>query len=279
MIELKQVCIKYVKEFYSLFNVNLQIEGNTLLVGDEASGNNFLLRLLAKIDTHYDGEIFVDGNNLKQIKDKDLNLAYIPKTPCLFERKSVIENLIYPLKIRKINKNEAILRAKTAIKPYFLKIFENFNKINDDLINKIKIDSNSISQTNNTAEQIGEYNKSYNDVIANLIFDADKTNAREIENNFEKFLNTKVKKLDLATKKIITLLRAKIRAPKYILIEDFFENLDDIYFDLANEIILDLKINSKIVATQNDEKTIPPYNDFKQIIFDAGNIKTNGTKF
>ena len=49
MIEIKNVSIKYVKDYYSLYNVNLEINGNSLLIGDTASGNNFLLRLLAKI--------------------------------------------------------------------------------------------------------------------------------------------------------------------------------------------------------------------------------------
>ena len=151
MITLKNVSIKYVKEFYSLYNINLNINGNTLLIGDAASGNIFLLRLLAKIDTHYDGEILVDNKNLKQIKDKDLNIAYIPQKPCLFENKTVLENLIYPLKIRKINKIEAILRAKTAIKPYFLKICENFNITNTDK-NKL---NNNLNDS--------DYNKCYND--------------------------------------------------------------------------------------------------------------------
>ncbi len=251
MIKLKNVSIKYIKDYYSLYNINLEINEHTLLMGNETSGNNFLLRLLAKIDNCYEGEIYVDDINLKQIKDKDLNLAYIPKTPYLFENKSVLENLIYPLKIRKINKNEAILRAKTAIKPYFLKIFEIFNKTNTD--------KNNLNNNLND----NDYNKSYNDDI-NLNF-----NKEEFENNFEKFLNTKIKKLDFSTKKIITLLRAKIREPKYILIENFFENLDDNYFDLVNDIILDFK-NSTIIATQNDEKFIPAYNNFNQIFFDAG---------
>lgn len=238
MIKIEQVSIKYIRDYYSLFNINLEIKNNTLLLGNKTSGNNFLLRLLAKIDKHYEGQIFVDNVNLKQIKDKDLNLAYIPEKPYLFENKSVLKNLIYPLKIRKINKKDAILRAKTAIKPYFLKIF---GKINSNLIN--------------------------NNLIKNK-----KPTQNEADNNFEKFLNLKVKKLDVSTKKIITLLRAKIREPKYVLIENFFENLDENYFDLANEIILDFK-NSIIIATQNDEKLTPAYNNFKQIILDAGSIK------
>ena len=253
MIKLKNVSIKYIKDYYSLYNVSLEINDNSLLKGNETSGNNFLLRILAKIDKNYEGEIFIDGKNLKQIKDKDLNLAFIPKIPYLFENKTVLENLIYPLKIRKISKIEAILRAKTAIKPYFFKIFEIFNKTNTETIQKEKMNINEKFNMQNNNFESNEYNKSYND-----------------SKEFEFFLTTKVKKLDLSTKKIITLLRAKIREPKYILIENFFENLDENFLHLANEIISDLKTTSTIIATQNDEKIIPAYNNFEQIFFDAG---------
>ena len=303
MIKLKNVSVKYVKDYYSLYNVNLEIDGNTLLIGGESSGNNFLLRILAKIDKNYEGEIFVDNVNLKQIKDKDLNLAYIPKTPYLFENKSVLENLIYPLKIRKINKKEAILCAKTAIKPYFLKIFEISNKTNSDKIQKEKIKINEKFNTQDNNLKSNKYNKSYNDkgklnfnkekfesyfesskmVNINLTqkgkqphenLDANVTTLHltneEFKENFEKFLNTKVKKLDLSTKKIITLLRAKIREPKYVLIENFFENLDKNFFNLTNQIISNLKTTSTIIATQNDKKILPANNNFEQIFFDAG---------
>ena len=98
-------------------------------------------------------------------------------------------------------------------------------------------------------------------------------NNEKFEELFENFLNTKIKKLDLGTKKILTLLRAKVRAPKYVLIENFFDNLDENYLDLANEIISNITNNSTIIATQNDNKLIPAYNDFNQIVFDAGSIK------
>ncbi len=258
MIKIENVSIKYIKEYYSLYNVSLEINENTLLIGNETSGNNFLLRILSKIDKHYQGKIYFENHDLVQIKDRDLSLAFIPQKPCLFENKSILENLIYPLKIRKINKKEAILRAKTAISPYFLKIFENFNAIQNN-----KSASNEKTNSNFKAN---ENNKSYNDdYIKN-------NNQDKLENDFENFLKIKVKKLSLSAKKIIALLRAKIREPKYISIENFFENLDAPYFDLANEIVLDLKSKSTIIASQNGVLNAPSYEGFKQVFFDAGSI-------
>ena len=232
--------VLYIKDYFSLYNINLKINENTLLLGDINSGCNFLLRILSKIDKNYEGEILIDDINLNRIKDKDLNLAYIPNTPYLFENKTILENLIYPLKIRKITKKEAILRAKTVIKPYFFEIFENF-------INLYEKDQRVF---------VARHNK----------FDSNSN-----KNDFENFLKIKVKFLDLSTKKILTLLRAKLREPKYILIENFFENLDDCYFDLANKIILDFE-HSTIIATQSEEQKTTAYKNFNCIKFDAGCI-------
>ena len=201
MIKIERVSIKYVKDYYSLFNVNLGIDGNSLLIGSDISGNNFLLRILAKIDKGYEGEIFVDDKNLKQIKDKDLNLAYITKIPCLFKNKSVLENLIYPLKIRKISKKEAILRAKTALKPYFLKIFEIFNETNNEIdanstfncVGNIQKDKTKIHTTNNVQNnnfKTNNYNKSNKENLD--------LNDAKIKQNFE---NLNVENLVLDNKK------------------------------------------------------------------------------
>ncbi len=124
MIKFTKVNIKYIKDYYSLFNINFEIDKNTILLGDETSGNNFVLRIISKIDKNYEGDVFIDGKNLKQIKDSELDLAYAPKEIYLFKNKSIFNNLYYPLKIRKIKKAEAEkiiceLLTKFNIKDYF----------------------------------------------------------------------------------------------------------------------------------------------------------------
>ena len=69
--------------------------------------------------------------------------------------------------------------------------------------------------------------------------------------------------MNLSEKKIVTLLRALVRTPKYILIDDFFSNLDEKYFPLANELIEKQKQTSTIIATSNKVEQI--YKDFNII--------------
>lgn len=203
MIELKKVTIKYVPDITTLLNFNLKIIESTQILGDEFLGTSSILRLIAKIDKNYTGEIFIDSVNLKEIKDKDLSVAFIPKEPYLFTHKSVDKNLSYPLKIRKIDKNTIKNKVNLAI----------------NLLN--------------------ELTQKYN-----------LTNFKD-----------KIKNMNISEKKIVTLLRGTVRAPKYILIEDFFSNLDEKYFPLANELIEKLKQTSTIIATSNRTELI--YKNFK----------------
>ena len=200
MIEFNAVTIKYVPDITTLLNFSAKIDCNTLIIGDEFLGANSILRLIAKIDKNYTGEILIDNANLKEIKDKDLSVAFIPKEPYLF--KSTIEkNLSYPLKIRKIDK--ATIKEKVEF---------------------------AINLLNNLAQKY------------NLTF------------------TNKIKKMNISEKKIVTLLRALVRAPKYVLLDDFFLSLDAKYFPLANELIEQLKQTSTIIATSNKVEQI--YKDF-----------------
>ena len=196
MIKFENVFIKYTNDFYSLYDFSCEINSHTLFVGDFFNGTSAIMRTLAKIDKNYNGEIFVDNTNLKNIKDIDLDIAYLPKIPVLFKNKSIEKNLAYPLKIRKINKK---IIKNTINSLFFEYKLDNFNK--------------------------------------------------------------KIKKLNFSEQKIISLLRALIRKPRYILLENFFENLDKTHFDLAVKILSKLKETSTIIACE-ETKDIEFFKDF-----------------
>lgn len=184
MIEFKNVTINYVKDFASLFDFNLKINENYLIIGDEIK-TSAMARTLAKIDKHYTGKILIDGENIKKIKDKNFNLAYVSKGNYLFN-KDINFNLAYPLKIRHQNK-----------------------KIIDETIQ-------------NTLIQYDLKNK-------------------------------KIKDLSPCEKKIITLLRATIRKPKYIVCENLFESLDEKNLKLALQIIKDNQTATTFIILENKQ--------------------------
>lgn len=190
MIKFVNVYKKYSRDFYCLYNANFSFSQSTLIIGDDYVGSSGILRLISKIDKPDNGEIFIDDININAIKDKNLNLAYIPSEP-IFYNNNLFDNLYFPLKIRKINKKLAK------------------NIINNELI---------------------QY---------------------KIQN-----LNKKIKNLSLTEKKIITLLRAKIRQPKYILIENFMENIDEKYIDIILQLLTDMSKYCTIIATEKTEYEI-----------------------
>ena len=105
MIKFEHVFLKYVNDFFSLYDFSCEITSHTLFVGDFFDGTNSIMRILSKIDKDYKGEVLVNNINLKSINDKDLNIAYLPESTALFSNKNIFENLFFPLKIRKIDKN------------------------------------------------------------------------------------------------------------------------------------------------------------------------------
>ena len=208
MIEFKNVYLKYIKDFFTLYDISFKINDHTLFLGECSDGTNSVFRLIAKIDKKYSGEIYVQGKNLKEVKDRDLDIAYITEQPYLFRHKTVFENLYYPLKIRKFNKFDA-----------------------KNLIN--------------------HYSKQF-----------------KLDN-----LEKKSKDLSKSEQIIITLLRALVRKPKYVLVEHLFSNLDKPFYATAIEIIEEMKKYSTIIACEINDKNFDVYRNFKRVKIENGSLK------
>lgn len=103
MIEIKNLYLKYIREYYALYDINLKVSAgeSIALVGEEGSGKTTLLRVLAKLEKFDKGEVYVKEINLKKLDFKnDVSLGYISATPVFMENKTVYENLKFVLKNR-----------------------------------------------------------------------------------------------------------------------------------------------------------------------------------
>jgi len=102
-----------------------------------------------------------------------------------------------------------------------------------------------------------------------------KNELNSLETSFNlKFLSEKVKSLTNSKKIITAFLRAIIRKPKYILVENFFSSIDQNDLDLAKEIFNYALNSSIIIASEKDENFVKFYKDFNIVEVENGSVKT-----
>ena len=142
MIEVKNLYLKFIREYYALYDINVTIQSGEAVafVGKEHSGRTTLLRVIAGLEKFDCGEIFINDRDIKTINFKtDLNLGYVPEIPVFFENKTVYENLKYVLTERNFSKNEIEEKINKALIDFKIEKYKNI-KIKDlDLYEKYLI--------------------------------------------------------------------------------------------------------------------------------------------
>lgn len=141
MLSVKNLSLKYSKEFSALDNVSFDIDDgeSVALVGADESGKTSLLRIIAKVEEPTGGAIYINDRNLKKINYRtDLSAGYIPATPAFLENKSVYENFKYILTERKIPavEMEAMINQKV--------IDFNLEKIKDEKVCNLSVEEKYI---------------------------------------------------------------------------------------------------------------------------------------
>ena len=101
-IEFKNVSLFYPEtQIKSINNLSIKIKAGTTLgvIGKVGSGKSSFLELITRFYDPIDGDIEIDGINIKDFELEDLrkNIGYVPQNPFLFSE-SIKENLQYGLK-------------------------------------------------------------------------------------------------------------------------------------------------------------------------------------
>lgn len=133
MIEIKNLFLKYVREYYALYDINLNIEKGecVALVGSEGSGKTTLLRVLCNLEKFDKGEVYIKDISVKKIDFKtDVNLGYVPVKPVFFEKKTVEENLKYVLESRKLSSTEIENKINSCLIEFNLEKYK-LSKVSD----------------------------------------------------------------------------------------------------------------------------------------------------
>ena len=108
-------------------------EGEMLVVmGLSGSGKSTLLRCISKLTDATSGKIFIEGQDLSALKNKELielrrnKMGMVFQSFALLPHKTVIENIAFPLQIKGINAKDCILKAMDMVKLVGLDGRENY---------------------------------------------------------------------------------------------------------------------------------------------------------
>jgi putative spermidine/putrescine transport system ATP-binding protein len=85
------------------------------LLGPSGSGKTTCLMMLAGFETVTSGEIHVDGRALHTVPPHRRNIGMVFQNYALFKHMSVIENVSFALKMRRVPKDEIATRARRAL--------------------------------------------------------------------------------------------------------------------------------------------------------------------
>ena len=96
------------KTVLDIKNLTIAKEKITCITGPNGCGKSTLLNIISGLDDDFSGSISYDGQALsRSIAD---NMTYVFQKPYLFKR-SVLENIAYPLKLRGLSHEERDKRA------------------------------------------------------------------------------------------------------------------------------------------------------------------------
>jgi len=135
MLSIKNLNLKFTKEFHALENITMEIEDgeSVAFVGEQNSGKTTMLRVIAKLENFDSGEIYLNNTSLKKVDFKtDINVGYVPYCPVFLENKTVYENFKYILNKKGVKPAEAEKIINNAIIDFSIE------KIRDEKIKNIR---------------------------------------------------------------------------------------------------------------------------------------------
>lgn len=89
------------------------------ILGPSGIGKTTLLRLIAGLED-YSGHIYLDERAAEGIPVKDRGLAYLTQTYALYPRKTLFENIAYPLRLQDVPVDEIKRRVYEIAEPFGL---------------------------------------------------------------------------------------------------------------------------------------------------------------
>ncbi len=96
------------------FNLEIKDKEFIVLVGPSGCGKSTTLRMVAGLEEITDGELYIGGQLMNDVAPKDRDIAMVFQNYALYPHMTVWENIAFPLKLRKVPKDEIDKKVKQA---------------------------------------------------------------------------------------------------------------------------------------------------------------------
>ena len=96
------------------FDLDIADKEFIVLVGPSGCGKSTTLRMVAGLEQISGGELYIDGKLMNDVAPKDRDIAMVFQSYALYPHMTVYENMAFPLKLRKVPKDEIDRRVKEA---------------------------------------------------------------------------------------------------------------------------------------------------------------------
>ena len=103
-------------------NINLSINSGDIygIIGLSGAGKSTLIRCINFLEKPTEGKVYFKGIDLASLKNKELlkirqNIGMIFQNFNLLEQRTVLENVLFPLQVAKVDKEVALKKAKELL--------------------------------------------------------------------------------------------------------------------------------------------------------------------
>lgn len=116
-LSFKQVNYRYPGTHHGLHDVSFDISHGELVavIGPSGSGKSTLLKLVAGLESGYEGRIALDGKDMAHVPVHERSLGMVFQSYALFPHLSVLDNVAYGLAIRKLPLAERRKKAQELL--------------------------------------------------------------------------------------------------------------------------------------------------------------------
>lgn len=114
-IILEKIVKKYPDGHVAIKGIDLEVKAGEfiILVGASGCGKSTVLNLIAGLENITSGNLYIDGQLMNNVKPENRDIAMIFQSYALYPHLTVKENLMFPLKIRKVPKKEIDNKVNT----------------------------------------------------------------------------------------------------------------------------------------------------------------------